>query len=318
MRISLSVVVLLLVFTGSVQSGETGVAARVNGAEISNFRLERYFSEYLQAQGRSVGGIRNPETYKRLKREALDQMIAKELLWQEAQRRGVSVSQAEVDEQLNALKTSFGGQEKFSHELSKAGFDAQSFDEYLRHELVASRMLEQLSEVAPADEAEVLKVYEENQQHLQKPEQVWARHLLLRASDPVDPATDERSRQQILQWREEILAGADFSQIAQEHSQDTTAGEGGDLGYFSRGTMVPAFENAVFALKPGEVSQPVETTFGWHLIKLESYLPASPLPKEQGMQLVRDFLQDQRRQVAREEALKQLSASGKIEVVSGL
>ncbi|WP_286978444.1 peptidylprolyl isomerase [Pseudomonas sp.] len=318
MRILGRVGVLMLLLAGTVQGGETGIAARVNGTEISNFRLERYFSEYLQAQGRSVGGIRNPDTYKRLKREALDQMIAKELLWQEAQRRGISVSDAEIDKQLAMLKQGLGGDEAFARELNNAGFDTQSFTDYLRHELVASRMLEALSEVEPAAESEVQTVYDANRQHLQKPEQVWARHLLLKASDPVDPEADEASRQELLALREQIEAGADFSEVAEQHSQDSTAAEGGDLGYFSRGTMVPAFENAAFALKPGEVSQPVRTVFGWHLIKLESYLPPSPLPKEQGMQLVRDFLHDQRRKEAREAALKQLTATGKIEVVSGL
>jgi parvulin-like peptidyl-prolyl isomerase len=318
MRILGRVGVLMLLLAGTVQGGETGIAARVNGTEISNFRLERYFSEYLQAQGRSVGGIRNPDTYKRLKREALDQMIAKELLWQEAQRRGISVSDAEIDKQLAMLKQGLGGDEAFARELNNAGFDTQSFTDYLRHELVASRMLEALSEVEPAAESEVQTVYDANRQHLQKPEQVWARHLLLKASDPADPEADEASRQELLALREQIEAGADFSEVAEQHSQDSTAAAGGDLGYFSRGTMVPAFENAAFALKPGEVSQPVRTVFGWHLIKLESYLPPSPLPKEQGMQLVRDFLHDQRRKEAREAALKQLTATGKIEVVSGL
>ncbi|MFI8479519.1 peptidylprolyl isomerase [Pseudomonas sp. NPDC078700] len=317
MRIPISAVFFLL-FATVVHGGETGVAARVNGAEISNFRLERYFTEYLQAQGRSVGGIRNPDTYKRLKREALDQMIVKELLWQEAQRRGIDVSQVELEEQLNTLKQGFSSPEKFIRELSKAGFDQQSFSEYLRRELVAGRMLETLSVVEPVDEAEVLEVYQTNRQYLQKPEQIWARHILLSASDPADPVADEASRQQLLEVREQIESGADFTAMAEQYSQDTTAGAGGDLGYFSRGTMVPAFESAAFALKPGEVSLPVRTVFGWHLILLESYLPPSPLPQEQGMQLVRDFLQEQRRQAARVAALEQLRATGKVEVVSGL
>jgi peptidyl-prolyl cis-trans isomerase C len=140
-------------------AGETGVAARVNGTEISYFRLERHFADYLKAQGREVGAIRSPVAYKRLKREALQQLIDKELLWQEAQRRGRDVDVAQVSAQLEALQAAFASPEAFSRALDEAGFDKDSYREYLHHELVADHMLAELAEVPPPTEAEVRQAY---------------------------------------------------------------------------------------------------------------------------------------------------------------
>jgi peptidyl-prolyl cis-trans isomerase C len=123
---------------------EVGVAARVNGAEISVFRLERHFEDYLKQQARNVVAIRNPEVFKRLKREALDQLIDKELLWQEAQRRGIVVDDAAVREARAGIASGFRTPEAFQRRMQEAGFDDAGYDAYLRRELASSRLLGEL------------------------------------------------------------------------------------------------------------------------------------------------------------------------------
>lgn len=146
--------------TPLVLAGETGIAARVNGTDISNFRLERHFTDYLKIQGRQVGAIRSPVAYKRLKREALQQLIDKELLWQEAGRLGVSVSDDEIDASLAEMRAAFADTQGFARALQEAGFDEAGYRDYLRHELVASRVLDQLAEVTTPTDAEVRAAYE--------------------------------------------------------------------------------------------------------------------------------------------------------------
>lgn len=141
-------------------AGESGVAARVNGTEISSFRLERYFADYLKSQGRQVGAIRSPTVYKRLKREALQQLIDKELLWQEAPRLGVSASDEEIRVVMAEMQTAVADTQGFARALDEAGFDEAGYRDYLRHELVASRVLDQLTAVAPPSDAEVRAAYE--------------------------------------------------------------------------------------------------------------------------------------------------------------
>lgn len=130
---------------GAAPAQEVGAAARVNGVEISVFRLERHFEDYLKQQARNVAAIRNPEVFKRLKREALEQLIDKELLWQEAQRRGVKVDDAAVAEARKGIAAGFATPEAFERRMREAGFDEASYAEYLRREMAASRMLQDLA-----------------------------------------------------------------------------------------------------------------------------------------------------------------------------
>lgn len=142
-------------------------AARVNGVDISAMRLERYFSEYLQGQGRAVTSIRNPNLYKRLRDQALDELIDKELLWQEAQRRGIVVSDEEVAAQVGQLQSAFGSAVVFDRRLEEAGFNRAAFADYTRHEMAAQRAYAQLSAIDPPTAAEVEAFYKANRETLQ-------------------------------------------------------------------------------------------------------------------------------------------------------
>jgi peptidyl-prolyl cis-trans isomerase C len=308
-----------LLATGApLQAGEVGVAARVNGSAISNFRLERHFADYLITQRRSVGAIRSPSTYKRLKREALQQLIDKELLWQEAQRRHIVVEDAQVEQALEAKRSAFASAEAFSRALSESGFDESSYATYLRHELAASQVLLAMSQpAAPADE-EVRRLFEENRARLVHAELVRARHLLLSVPPGADAEKEAEVETRIRELLQEIRAGADFAELAQRHSEDSNAQQGGDLGYFPRGRMVPAFETAAFALDPGEVSEPVRTPYGWHLIKVETHRPSEPIDEAQGLAIVRQMLLTQGQAQAREAALLRLREASKIEVLTAL
>lgn len=142
-------------------------AARVNGVEIGVTRLERYFTEYLDAQGRAVTSIRNPGLYKRLRDQALDELIDKELLWQEAQRRGIAISDEQVSAQVGQMEAAFGSPAVFERKLAQAGFDRADYADYIRHELAAQQVYTQLSAVDEPTQAEVEAFYQANRQRLQ-------------------------------------------------------------------------------------------------------------------------------------------------------
>jgi peptidyl-prolyl cis-trans isomerase C len=115
--------------------------------------------------------------------------------------------------------------------------------------------------------------------------------------------------------RTSINAGADFASVARTGSEDASASEGGDLGYFSRGRMLPEFEAAAFALAPGAVSEPVRTAVGWHLIYVQNRMEAAGVTQEQGLAMVRVYLARQKQAQARLQALAQLRSSNRIERV---
>lgn len=131
-------------------------------------------------------------------------------------------------------------------------------------------------------------------------EAVRARHLLLQVEPGAGPEDEARVRDRAEKLRQEVLAGTPFAQLAGQHSEDPgSKGQGGDLGYFERGLMVPAFEEAAFTLEPGRVSEPVRSPFGYHLIWVEDRRPARQAPFEE---VEEALTADIRRRKAQEEA----------------
>ncbi|HGM5578990.1 TPA: SurA N-terminal domain-containing protein [Pseudomonas putida] len=161
-------ILLLCLLLGLAQVSRADLAvARVNGVEIGVVRLERYFSEYLQAQGRALTSIRNPTLYKRLRDQALDELIDKELLWQEAQRQGITVSDDQVSAQVGEFEAAFGSPAVFERRLGEAGFDRASFADYTRHEMAAQQVYARLSQVEEPSQGEIAAFYQAHRQKLQ-------------------------------------------------------------------------------------------------------------------------------------------------------
>jgi peptidyl-prolyl cis-trans isomerase C len=288
-------------------------AARVNGEEISQLRLERYFAEYLEDQGRAVGSIRNPKAYKQLRKAALDALIDRELLWQEAVKRGVMISDAMVQSQVEQTRQAMGGAEKFARRLEDAGFDEAAYLEYTRRELAARQVFNDLTRVGAPDEKEIRAFYNEHRAQMNRPEEVQARHILIKLAPGADASTVEAARLRLADLRATIVAGADFATVARSDSEDASASNGGELGYFPRGRMLPEFEAAAFALRPGAISEPVRTSVGWHLIYLQNHLEAADVSEEQGLDMVGAYLARQKDIQARLQALAQLRSSNRIE-----
>lgn len=140
---------------------------------------------------------------------------------------------------------------------------------------VSSEVLAAKELVSPE---EIAAYYEKNKESYARPERVRARHILILVDREAPKETDAEARAKIDEAAEQIRKGKDFSEVAMAVSQDGSASDGGDLGWFTRGRMVPEFEQAAFALQPGQVSDPVRTDFGWHLIKLEEHADADLTP----------------------------------------
>ena len=300
---------------GLAAAQETGVAARVNGVEISNFRLERYFDDFLKERGRNLATIRNPQAYKRLKREALERLIDRELLIQEAARRQIVIPAEEVAAARQRVAAGYKTASTFALRLADAGFTEAGFDDYLRRDLMARRALAELLREAGPSADEVERLYRDNRDRYVLPERVRARHLLLKLPAQADPAAREAARLRLDELARRQRAGADFAALARQFSDDPSAEAGGDLGYFARGQMVPPFEAAAFALPVGELSAPVETPFGWHLILVEDHQAARPMSEAEALAAVRAQLAAARRSDTEAEVLRQLRQNAKISLL---
>lgn len=165
----------------------------------------------------------------------------------------------------------------------------------------------QVQELLKKDPDRVRKAYEARRSEFDRPEEVRARHILIRVPRNADAKAREAARKKIEAIRKRILAGADFATVAKEVSEDPqTREKGGDLGFFSRKDMVPAFDQAAFNLAPGKVSDVVETQYGFHLIQVEKKRPALVVPFEEAREKVARQLLEQ--DAARDEARKEAEA----------
>jgi parvulin-like peptidyl-prolyl isomerase len=282
----------LALAASGARADEIGLAARVNGAEIGRERLERYFEAQLEEKGRLVASIRNPETFKTLKKEALDQLIDRELLWQDARSKGLVAPAKEVDAAMAIFREKIPDPVRRRNALDAAGFTEESYAEHVKGELSIRRLVEK--DIAPkvkVTKADVHAFYEGHLDRFTEPAQVRARHVLVKVAPDADAERKAEARGRIDAVLAAAKGGADFADLARSHSEDETAAQGGDLGWFSRGRMVPPFEAAAFALEPGGTSDVVETQFGLHVIRVEERRPEVRHPEAE----VRDAIREQLR-----------------------
>lgn len=296
-----------------------GSAARVNGVDISNFRLERHFEDYLKGKNRNLTAMIDPKVYKKLKREALDQLIEQEVLWQAAQVGGVIAADEELQGALKQFAAQFKTPEAYQRKLEHGGFDAKSYGEYVRREISGAMYLRQQSQtVPPASEDEIAGFYRENLHRFESPETLRARHILLKVAADATPAEREAAKARITALLQEVRGGADFAGLAKRHSEDRSAAAGGDLGEFARGRMVRPFEDALLALRPGATSDVVETRVGYHIIKLESRTAASTLSLDDARDKIRERLLAERRTQLARDVVAKLLANARIDILIGL
>ena len=174
--------------------------------------------------------------------------------------------------------------------------------------LAQAAMRDAIKDVAVTDD-EVKKFYDENPEHFTQPERVHARHILL----PDDAA----SADQIAKVQADLKAGTSFEELAKSMSQDPgSAPNGGDLGEFQKGQMVKEFEDAAFALKePGDISEPVKTQFGWHIIKLEKHIPAAVIPFDEVKSQIMQEVENRKVSEILKARAEELKKSFKVEVL---
>lgn len=289
------------------------VVARVNGEAIGGPELERAVRNLEAQAGQPVPPERRDEVY----RKVLDELVAFRLLKQATEQRGMSVSDADVDAELARLRAQFSNEVEFLQALAGRGVSLELLKAETRAGLLVSKLLEQeLGPKVSVSEKDVEAFYAKNPSQFVQPEAVRASHILIR----VDPKADRAARQKARERADAVLRlarnGADFAALAREHSADTgSAAKGGDLGYFPRGQMVPAFEQAAFALKPGEVSGLVETDFGLHIIKLTDRRPSRTVPLDEARARITAFLVDQQRQQLTDAFVAGLRSKARVEIL---
>jgi peptidyl-prolyl cis-trans isomerase C len=269
-------------------------AAVVNGTTITQKALAFETQRMVEQMARQ-GQVPNEEIMPKVREDVLNRMIEEELLYQDSQAKEIKVSDARVTEELASIKKRFPSEKEYQDAL--AGIDMSEAD--LTRKIKRGMAIEQLIkdhviQGVEVSDAESRAFYDQNANMFQKPEQIQARHILIKMEGDVTEEQKAEARTKIEMVRKKALDGEDFAALASEYSEGPSSAKGGDLGYFSRGQMVKPFDDAVFALEPGKISEVVETQFGYHIIEVTDRQPASVVSYETAQAQIAERLKQEK------------------------
>ncbi len=315
MRSSLSPLALGLTLGLAVTAcKEEPMVAKVNGKIIPRAPFDREYAQTIERYKKANNEV-PPPLAERLKDNLVGRMIEAELVRQEAARRSIKLTDEEFATAWADYKKRYQDDAGFKSYLERAGVSEADVKEQLRQNQLAERVFNAVTAtIAITDEA-ASAFYQQNLSAYSEPEQVRASHVLLRVA-PTD-AADVKAKQKKLaeDVKKQAKGGADFAELAKKHSQDPTAQRGGDLGWFPHDRMVKPFDEAVFALKDDEISDVVETGFGFHVIKRTGYRAASVKSFEEMKKRITDQLRARERNKTIRGAMERWKKEAKIEIV---
>jgi peptidyl-prolyl cis-trans isomerase C len=289
------------------------IIARVNGVAIDRGEFERAVKS-LESQ---AGGPVPPERRDAIYRQLIDQLVALKLLSQESVAKKVIVPEADVDARVAEVKGQFPNEQAFTAALAERQMTPDKLKAEIRQQLQAMKLVD--TDVAPSvtvTDADVQDFYAKNPEKFQEPEAIHAAHILIRTPEKADDAAKAKARNEAQGVLAQLKKGGDFAALAKQHSQDPgSAANGGDLGFVPRGQTPPVFEQAAFALKPGQTSSVVESPFGFHIIKVLAHRDARTVPLLEVKPQVEQFLKQQKMQERTAAYVDKLKAKGKVEIL---
>jgi len=289
------------------------VIERVNGKPIYGVELQRARKAFLaNPQNKQVP----PEKLKEFDQQALNQLTSAELLYQAGQKLQVTDIDKQIDNRITQSKKRFPTEQDYQNAIKALDMTESDLREYTRRDLVISNYIQQtLAPKVSVSDEESKKFYDQNIDKFKQPESVRASHILIGLDAKAADADKKKAREKAETIRRDLAGGADFAKLAKQHSTCPSNQQGGDLGYFGRGQMVPAFEQVAFTLKPGEISDVVETQFGYHIIKVVDKKDASTMPYKDAKPRIDDYLKNQKLNSAVTSFLEEARKTAKIEVL---
>lgn len=253
-------------------------AAIVNGKKIpfDVFAVElEAHRRRIQQQGQHVPGQMLPK----LRSQVLDSLITEELLLQEATKKGIKTDEAVVEKEMAAIKGRFKDPKEYETTLANMKMSEKVLRQQIGQRTTIREFVEkEISSGIEVKDKDAKTFYDENPTYFQRPEQVHARHILIKVSKSASDEDKGAARKKIEAIKKRIDKGEDFGELAKTESEGPSSTKGGDLGFFGKGRMVKAFEDVAFALKKNEISDVVETQFGYHLIQNLGHKDADKVP----------------------------------------
>ncbi len=241
--------------------------ATVDGEVILMSEYERRAKAVIEEYEKFLTSPDKEIKIKELKEKIIEQMIDEKILIQEGKRRKIKVNNKEIQDGIDEIKKRFATEEEYNQELAKQGLSGEKFKEQVKEQLMVIKLIDQevKAQVVSPTDSEIEDFYKQNEAEMVEPEQVRARHILIKVGENTNKEEALKRIREIL--KEAKKGKTSFAELAKKYSEDTSAPKGGDIGFFIKGQMVRKFEDVAFALQVGEISDVVETEYGYHIIQ---------------------------------------------------
>jgi len=248
------------------------VAAVVNNDVITLSEVEKRAAPELARIDQETGGAERGQKRAAAMKRILDTMIDEKLVDNELKELKVTIGDKEVDAAIDEVKKSYNlNDEQLQQAVAREGYTVAEYREQMRKQIGRYKLIsEKVRKNVKVSDADVQTEYDRMTRAEGEDYEVHVRHILIAVPRNASQAQVEQARTKAAAVAVEAREpGVDFAELAKKRSEGSSSSDGGDLGFFKRGTMVPEFERVAFNLKTGEVSEPVRTQFGWHVLKLE-------------------------------------------------
>lgn len=298
----------------------TTVVATVNGVSLTGADLEKEMQGVMmQIRQRGIPPEQVSQMMPRLRQQTVANLVNKSLLIQAVKAKKVTVGDDEIKKATDDILKNAPPGETLESALKQAGITMEQFKAQLTEGLSIQKLITDETKASiEVTDADLKKFYDENPEQFKKPETASARHILIKTEEGADAAKKEEARKKAEAVRERLVKGEDFAKVCAETSDDPgSKNNGGLYENFPKGQMVPPFENACFTQKIGEIGPLVETTFGFHIIKVEKRSEAGATPLAEIKDRLKSFLENQKKGDAAQKFLKTLKADAKISYSEG-
>jgi parvulin-like peptidyl-prolyl isomerase len=284
---------------------QNAYVATVNDQKVSakeyNKALEAAKKQYQARFGIDFNSPQGAPMLGELKAGVVDQLVEQTFLLAEAQKKGIKPTKDEIDAKIAEIKTQFPDDAAFKKALGEFGTTEAELREQVTVGVTIETLMKDVTKDLSVSEDRLKAFYSENQAQFKHDEEVSAAHILIKTDATAKDTKEDEAKAlaKIQDLLKQIRGGADFAELAKKHSEDPGSGsQGGDLGFFGKGRMVPEFEKAAFSMKDGEVSEPFKTQFGYHIIKRNEYRPARTETYDQVKDQIKENLLSQERNQA--------------------
>jgi peptidyl-prolyl cis-trans isomerase C len=287
------------------------VVATVNGKDITRTQLQDIFNAAVQSSGMNVADLSSAQQlggYTQL----LNDLIDRQLLLDAASKE--EITSEDVEAEIKKFKSQFPDEAIFDTQMKQAGMTPEKLQSDVREELKIRRWMESQVKTPDVTDADAKSFYESNLKEFEQPETVKASHILFMVDADAAPEVVKEKQEAAQKAAARAKGGEDFTTLAKELSEEPGAKEsGGDLGFFPKDRMVPEFANAAFAANLNDISEPVKTQFGWHVIKVTDKKAAGTVPFDEVNNQITSYLKSTRQREAVQKVMKDLKDSAKIQ-----